>query len=179
MDGKPTLRHPLTSQEVRLEGLIPEISNRIADKCLADLRPPLPPLPPLPPRGRGIIPKPLKSKKGKKKEMAGATKKPTNAAPRTKTPCTRASPRLAAAAAKATVSATPNMLNFTESPSNSAAPVQKELNDDDDKEGETPGAAGDKEGKTPAEEEVTDDKAEEEVTDNKEGETPSDKRSSC
>jgi hypothetical protein len=34
------------------------------------------------------------------------------------------------------------MLNFTESPSNSAAPVQKELNDDDDKEGETPGAAG-------------------------------------
>ena len=67
------------------------------------------------------------------------------------------------------------MLNFTESPSNSAAPVQKELNDDDYKEGETPGAAGDKEGKTPAEEEVTDDKAEEEVTDDKEGETPSEK----
>ena len=48
---------------------------------------------------------------------------------------------LAAAAAEATVSSTPNMLNFAESPSNSEAPIDKEGTGD--KEGATPGAAGD------------------------------------
>ncbi len=64
MDGKPPLQNHLTSQEVHFEGLIPEISNRIAAKCLAGLPALLPPL--APPRGHPIVPKPLKSKKGGK-----------------------------------------------------------------------------------------------------------------
>jgi hypothetical protein len=84
MDRKPPLRHPLTLQEDRLEGLIPEISNRIVAKCLADLPPPVPPIPP---HGRGIVPKHLQSKKGEKMETHDATKKRTNAAT-SKTPCT-------------------------------------------------------------------------------------------
>jgi hypothetical protein len=82
----------------------------------------------------------LFSQKRKKKETRDAIKKPSNAAT-SKTPCTPTSPMLAAAAAEATVSSTPNMLNFAESPSNSEAPIDKEVTGD--KEGATPGAAGD------------------------------------
>jgi hypothetical protein len=64
MDGLPPLCHPLTSQQLQLEGLIPDIRSHIAARCLANI---LLPVPSVPSRGRPIVPKPLKSKNSRKK----------------------------------------------------------------------------------------------------------------